>query len=433
MSDFLTSRIIRFHQLPLSCDHDNLNIMLVLHGECDVKRFSSMRHFTAQEVFFINAHEVYALSSEEGCVLEAVSIPLSVLEQYRTGYGSFTAVDSIGSQDQFKEISLIYRDCAFLKDILISSTVMKEVQMEKEVLADKIISALMTDYNALNYSDGQYRNVSETAMDRYYRVLRYIHAHKTEKLTLQDAAEAEEVQKNYFALLFKQMSHMTFLECVNRLRLYQAEEILLMEDCANSEIIRRCSFSDSKYFYKYFQEAFGTTPAGWKKQWKHQTVSDCIELTAEEAVSYVRMQYEDLMMINTDTHFYQQYCLLKEMEKNLSSLEEMKAELELYHPENILIVDDNELNTWYGFDLIMDFVKEHNISAVMKINAEDLERFEEDLLVQIDKAVIRYDASVLHKCSVEIHLHRMQDQKKAMHLQQKLQQRMQGCRIAIVL
>lgn len=416
----MQSRILRFKSMPMFCDHENLRIVTVLHGECDVKRFSSCSHFVEQDVFFVNAHQFCSLSSEEGCVAEMTCVSLDALEQAGVDYSALETVDSVSSQDQTKEISLVYRDCAFLMNLLRSSGVI-ECEESEEILLDKMISALLTDYNCLSYEKDMYRNVNEAGMARYYRIVRYIREHMAEKLTLQSAAEAEGMQKNYFALLFKQMSGRTFLECVNRIRLMQAEEILLSENTSNQDIIRRCGFTDSKYFYKYFQEEFHVTPVSWRNRWKSDAVYDCEELTAEEAEPYVRGVYEELTSINTNTQFYKQYCLLKELEDAGVSQTGWEIELDLYHPGNILRVDGVSVNTWYGFDLIMGYVKKHDLQVVLKINGEEISEFCEDLKNQMRKSADRYDTSVLHNWRFEIALHHAGDAEEAEQLKKELQ------------
>ena len=409
--------------MPMFCDHENLRIVIVLEGECDVKRFSSVKHFSQQDAFFVNAHTVCSLSSEKGCVVEMTSIRLEALENTGPYYSSFNSVDSVSSLDQTKEIPLVYRDCAFLVNVLESSGV-PGGKDSSEILLDKIVNALLTDYNSLNYENDRYRNVNEAGMERHYRVVRYIHEHMTDKLTLQSAAEAEEMQKNYFALLFRQMSGMTFLECVSRIRLMKAEELLLLDHCSNSDIIKRCGFSDSKYFYKYFQQEFGTTPVNWKNSWKVKDSYDCIELKGKEAENCVLSLYEELTSINTNTSFYEQYCLLKELEKNGTIRDNWKIEMNLYSPGNILRIDGSAVNTWYGFDLIMRYAKIHNLPVLLKINAEDIQEFGSDFTAQMEKSIARYDASLLHNWSFEIVLHRSSDVQNAERIMKWLAEKM---------
>lgn len=123
------------------------------------------------------------------------------------------------------------------------------------------------EYNVQKEINRQFRSVSEDKFVRYYRIIDYIQTHLSAKLTLQQAAEAEKMQKSYFAQLWKQNDNMTFLECVSRYRLREAERRLLFTAASNGEICKACGFSDSKYFYRNFQQEFGMTPSQWKSLW----------------------------------------------------------------------------------------------------------------------------------------------------------------------
>ncbi len=63
------------------------------------------------------------------------------------------------------------------------------------------------------------------------------------------------------------MNNMTFLECVSRCRLREAERRLLFTAESNAGICKACGFSDSKYFYRNFQQEFEMTPSQWKSRW----------------------------------------------------------------------------------------------------------------------------------------------------------------------
>ena len=89
-------------------------------------------------------------------------------------------------------------------------------------MEEKLGLTLVMEYNVQNEVNRQFRAVSEDKFVRYYRIMDYIVTHLEEKLSLQQAADAEKMQKSYFAQLWKQNDNMTFLECVSRCRLREA-------------------------------------------------------------------------------------------------------------------------------------------------------------------------------------------------------------------
>ena len=56
-------------------------------------------------------------------------------------------------------------------------------------------------------------------------------------------------------------------------RLREAERRLLFTDASNAQICKACGFSDSKYFYRNFQQEFQMTPGQWKSLWTQGPLS----------------------------------------------------------------------------------------------------------------------------------------------------------------
>ena len=61
----------------------------------------------------------------------------------------------------------------------------------------------------------------------------------------------------------------SFSFTLRRLRLEQAQQLLAQPRLANltvGELGRRCGFADASYFVREFHQAFGMTPARWRKR-----------------------------------------------------------------------------------------------------------------------------------------------------------------------
>ena len=155
-------------------------------------------------------------------------------------------VDSLVDPEETREVSLVYRDCIFLKDVLESYRLFNQEELagQRQLMEEKLGLTLVMEYNVQNEINRQFRSVSEDKFVRYYRIIDYIQTHLDAKLTLQQVAEAEKMQKSYFAQLWKQNDNMTFLECVSRYRLREAERRLLFTAASNGEICKACGFSD---------------------------------------------------------------------------------------------------------------------------------------------------------------------------------------------
>ncbi len=432
-------QLIKLKKMPLECNHKGILIVFVLSGSCDVKRFNQLSQFKEGNAFFVNQNQVYQLSSKQGCIVEIIKISCDLIEKYGKGvYRNLELIDSVGGLDQEKEIEGVYRDCVFLKDLLQGYVYNKKEAsfQELEMLQEKIISTLISEYNSLNYKDHLFRYVNEDSVERYYRIMDYIQNHLKEKLTLQSAAETEHMQKSYFATLWKQMNSQTFLECVNQLRLMKAEELLLFTDYSHSRIIEECGFSDSKYFYKYFMEAFNETPKQYKDIWNHANEQiDYVELDRQEAERVLEEMSEQLDTVNTETHFLAQYRMLKGLEYQGVELNEFELEIDLFHKDDILIVQQSKVNTWYGFDLIMNIVRTYGIQTLMRIDYNQMgdQSDEEELLKMVGRSKVRFGNKVIRNWRFNLLVHDENHLERASQLQKKISKLIPGVKCGIQL
>lgn len=435
----LQCQIYKLKKMPLSCNHDSILIVFVLEGNCDVKRFSQLSQFKEGNAFFVNANQVYQLSSKQGCIVEIMEVSCNLLEKFgKKVFRNLELIDSVGGLDQEKEIQGVYRDCVFLKDLLQGYLLnqKKAEYQEMEMLSEKIITTLISEYNALNYKDHLFRYVSEDSIERYYRIIEYIQAHMHEKLTLQRAAESERMQKSYFASQWKQMNDQTFLECVNRIRLIKAEELLLFTDFSHSRIIESCGFSDSKYFYKYFMETFKETPKQYKEQWSHANEQiEYAELDKEEAVRVLDAMWNQLDLVNTETHLIKQYRMLKNLEYQGIDLRDFELEIDLFHEDDILIVQQSRINTWYGFDLIVNMVRDEDIPTLMRVDFKQIQNMndEEDLLRMVERSKLRFGNKLTRNWRFNLLVHDEVHLQRAISLQKRISKLIPGVKCVIQL
>lgn len=103
---------------------------------------------------------------------------------------------------------------------------------------------------------------------RMSRIISYIQDHYSEKISLQDIADRENLTTSYLSHLFKDHLHKSFQAFVNQLRFERA--VFLLKN-TNMKIIDVCiesGFSDSKYLNRAFMDVFGMTPKEYRKQVK---------------------------------------------------------------------------------------------------------------------------------------------------------------------
>jgi AraC-like DNA-binding protein len=105
-------------------------------------------------------------------------------------------------------------------------------------------------------------NIDVTAKDyRIEKVIRYIGKHYPEKLTVKILAEQFGFNPVYFGDLFRQSTGMTVKQYLARIRLRQAENMLLTGEYRVGDVAEHCGYNDLSYFDKQFTRQFGCSPS----------------------------------------------------------------------------------------------------------------------------------------------------------------------------
>ena len=97
-------------------------------------------------------------------------------------------------------------------------------------------------------------------MERLEQICKYVDHHYREEMTLQEAAEELELNREYFCRFFKHSICSSFMRYVNQLRLNFIYQYLLHTDDPVQEIMERHGFFNQKLFYRMFKERYHCTP-----------------------------------------------------------------------------------------------------------------------------------------------------------------------------
>ncbi len=99
-------------------------------------------------------------------------------------------------------------------------------------------------------------------------VLQYIHAHYTERITLDQLADLEHISKSYLSRQFKHQTGMTVITYVNRLRIEAAKGLLTATEYSVNEVAYQVGFESPKYFCRAFRSQTGESPAVFRKKYR---------------------------------------------------------------------------------------------------------------------------------------------------------------------
>lgn len=99
----------------------------------------------------------------------------------------------------------------------------------------------------------------------FEEVSAYITRHYAD-VTIQSLTDTFHFQEDYFNRLIKSKTGLTYSAYVQQIRLEHAERLLLTSDKTVEEIAEIVGYHNKGYFYKIFQQKYGTTPSKYRQK-----------------------------------------------------------------------------------------------------------------------------------------------------------------------
>lgn len=105
----------------------------------------------------------------------------------------------------------------------------------------------------------------ETVPPQIISAIKYINENYTQKLSLDEIAEAVYMSKYYFSRKFKEITGATVIEYLNNVRLTKAHNLLVETNYSTEEIAAATGFSSSVHLIRVFKETYGMSPKAFRK------------------------------------------------------------------------------------------------------------------------------------------------------------------------
>ena len=108
----------------------------------------------------------------------------------------------------------------------------------------------------------------KTSDEAMKAMLRHIHAHYPEPISVEELAKAAHISKRVCFRLFQDNLHTSPVEYITGYRLRKACLKLTDSDEPVTQIAYNCGFGSSSYFGKLFREQYGCTPSQYRQKWR---------------------------------------------------------------------------------------------------------------------------------------------------------------------
>uniref|UniRef100_UPI000595322F helix-turn-helix domain-containing protein n=1 Tax=Gorillibacterium massiliense TaxID=1280390 RepID=UPI000595322F len=93
---------------------------------------------------------------------------------------------------------------------------------------------------------------------------KYVSLHLNRKIGLDEVAEMLHLNASYFSRMFKKETGETFIECVTRMKMERAKEMLDQTSQTVGEICEHLGYDNQSYFIKTFKAHSGLTPVEYR-------------------------------------------------------------------------------------------------------------------------------------------------------------------------
>jgi len=115
---------------------------------------------------------------------------------------------------------------------------------------------------------GTEKNIEFSGPEQMKPILSYLNEHYAESLSLESVAKIVHMNPYYFSVYFKKNTGMNFKDCLTKIRMEKALQLLRSEDIRTYELAGRVGFSDARYFSELFKKIYGKTPTEFRRDKK---------------------------------------------------------------------------------------------------------------------------------------------------------------------
>jgi AraC-like DNA-binding protein len=262
--------------------HDEMEVVIVNHGEADVMTDGKMFHLKPGQGIFINRgvlHSILPYGDSANCSLYSLTFdPTYLLER---GSLAATYLEPIINAPELKALFLEEADpfgaemLDLVNDVIAANSMKPyayEIVMRTRLYQLWLLTLQMVAANA----DGAPSAVSQDEV-RVKEAIRYIEDNFAAPITLDSLAAAIFISKGECCRCFKRTIKMTPIEYVMRFRIYAAAKIICENDADSlsiSDLAFSVGFNNVSYFNKTFKKYLDQTPTEYRNALKYETAAE---------------------------------------------------------------------------------------------------------------------------------------------------------------
>lgn len=247
----------------------NIVVLFILEGEIKFKLEDESYVLKKDDFITVNPERNHSYIANCDVLIGKIIIDRAELKKLlKNSNAIFLCNSTIGDGEKYDEIrSVLKRICNY------HYSNQNKSQLFLISIYYDFLSSLATNF-LLTEDDESYSNIVHKNEERKHKIEDYIYENYDKEISLNDLSEKLYLSNAYLSKYIKKQFGMSFLECVNKVRLEHAVEALVYSDKPVVRIAVDCGFSSSAAFNKAFKEKYNITPSLYRVNWKGDTKKD---------------------------------------------------------------------------------------------------------------------------------------------------------------
>lgn len=261
--------------------HNDIQIIYVLEGEIDFKLSFTTYNLKKNDLHFVHQNDIHGIlnASEDSLVL-VLSLKSDAFREDVPDLHSQIFTTKVSSK-----MATYQRKLQLMNDIIILST---DLTNNDYISAGRIyerakgiIDLLYMNFRGfkVDRENRAFEHVityDPVQVERISRIVGYIYENYSYKITLNDIAKREYIDRYYLSHLFKRLTGENFRNFLAMVRVEMSEHSILNTNKSISAISHDCGFSKAEYFEYHFCTWHGLTPEEYRQKYKNHTIANAI-------------------------------------------------------------------------------------------------------------------------------------------------------------
>lgn len=249
--------------------HDQLQFFYFTNGNAIVRCDLSKLEVGPHDLIIINGKELHYIESiSENLTFYIIKIDLSFIYSNKIDGIQAQFLTPL-SQNLILFENVVRNDKEVLRCIIrmIEEYYTKKIGFELAIKAQiyDLIVLLLRGHTKKIYDEEGFQSRRETLL-HFRKVIDFMDHNFTEKIDLNRLSNIAGISVGHFCRLFKQITGVSAIDYVNKLRINKAVELIKNSDLNMTEIAMNCGFSDSNYFSRIFKKHERISPTHMRNE-----------------------------------------------------------------------------------------------------------------------------------------------------------------------